>query len=375
MMIPAIKYVGNWADHSGMGEASRNYILALNKAGVDLSTERISHVSEFADYGEGYELASQLENRDNNYKVKIVHMTGNLFLNYLEPLKYHIAHLFWEVDRMDKEWVWNTNLADEVWTGSEYTKNALVKSGVNKPIYIFPQPVKVIHEEILEPVKLPGHKGTLFYSIFQLIERKNPKTLIKAYLEEFQDHDDVSLLIKTFGLNYSTEETEKIKKDIDTWKKEFNLPKNPRIYLDCALHNQHDMHRLHKSGDIFVSPHRGEGWGIPLAEAMVMGNPVITTGLGGITEWLNKDTAHLIKFKMINVFNMNYVPWYNEEQKWADVDIMDLRGKMRHFYEHPEIAKEMGQKAQEMVRNSFNYETVGNQLAGRLNEIGTELAK
>lgn len=353
-----------------MGEAARNYIIALTKADVDISTEKIPHPTESADFGEGHRLATQLENRDNKYQVKIVHATGDLFLKHLEPLKYHIAHLFWEVDRMDKAWVWNTNLADEVWTGSEYSKEALKKSGVKIPIFVFPQAVKTIYDDPIEPLDFPNHKGYLFYSIFQWIERKNPKALVQSYLKEFENNDDVSLLLKVFGLNYSQDEALKIKKDIAEWKTELNQKHYPRIFIDTALRDKSDIYRIHSAGDCFVLPHRGEGWGIPIVEAMTFAKPVITTNLGGCTEWFHKDYVHLLKYDMVNVFNMDYVPWYTEDQKWAEVDQADLREKMRHLYEHRDIGQAMGRKGQEVVNKQFNYETVGNLLKKRLEDIG-----
>ncbi len=50
--------------------------------------------------------------------------------------------------------------------------------------------------------------------------------------------------------------------------------------------------------DCFVSAHRGEGWGVPQMEAMLMGKPIISTSCGGIHEHLkDKEDALLLPFK------------------------------------------------------------------------------
>lgn len=375
MTPPSVKYVGPFGDFTGYGEANRNAIMALYKAGVNLTTEYVTFVSDAANYGEGYEIAKQHEGRDCPYKIKIIHTTPDCYIKHLEPTKYHIGHLFWETDKMPPVWVWNANLMDEIWTGSEYSKNAFIQSGVKRPIFVYPQAIET-HLAPFKPFKVPYHKGFLFYSIFQWIERKNPRGLLTAYWKEFQGEENVTLLLKVYRFDFGREEKQRILKDIEEWKQQLSLPHYPRIVVTFELMNRDDVYRVHATGDCFISAHRGEGWGVPQVEAMSMGKPIISTSLGGCHEWLTHGkNAFLVNWTKEAVHDMDFVPWYGKDQHWADPDENDLRAKMRYVFMNPGKAIQVGQEAKELVTKTFSYAVVGEEMRARLSEIERNLIK
>jgi glycosyltransferase involved in cell wall biosynthesis len=55
-----------------------------------------------------------------------------------------------------------------------------------------------------------------------------------------------------------------------------------------------DMRALLASANAFVLPTRGEGWGLPIAEAMAMALPVIVTDHSGPAAYATADNAYLI---------------------------------------------------------------------------------
>lgn len=377
-LAPKVKYTGSWGDYSGMGEANRNAIAALVEAGVEVQTEKTSYVKDKTDYGKTFRLCEKLVNNDIDYLFKIIHITPDVLIPTLEPLKYHIAHFFWETDRISSRWVWNLNLMNEVWTGSETTKEVLMMSGVKAPIYIFPQAIdNTIKPEKIKEFKIVHHQGFLFYSIFEWIERKNPKALLKAYWQEFENEENVSLFLKTYRRNFTSQKTftstekNEIKKDIGEWKKEVDQKHFPRVFLCSDLLAKHSILKIHRTGDCFVSAHRGEGWGIPQAEAMTFANPVISTGYNGIHDWVNNDLMFLLKYKMIPVFNMqsNY---YENDQKWADISISELMEKMRFVFDNQKKAREIGRKGRTFANNVFSYKSVGESMRNRLEKIMKE---
>jgi glycosyltransferase involved in cell wall biosynthesis len=50
-----------------------------------------------------------------------------------------------------------------------------------------------------------------------------------------------------------------------------------------------------------VLPTRGEGWGLPLAEAMSMGLPVITTNWSGPTAFVDESVGYLLEYDLVLV--------------------------------------------------------------------------
>lgn len=362
-----------WSGNSGYGEANRNEIMALHTAGVEVTTQYVDYGDVAGYHGEPYRLARGLENRPIDYRIKLIHVVPDNYIKYLEPLKYHIGRVFWETDKMPKIFVWNCNLLDEIWTGDEYHKKALVESGVNRPVFVFPQSVRTEGLEGVKPFIIPQKKGFTFYSIFQWIERKNPRALLESYWREFEGEDEVTLVIKTYRFGFGDDQRRMIMEDIIKWKQELGLGHYARVLLYTNLMDRDDIWRFHASGNCFVSAHRGEGWGVPQAEAMAMGKPIISTNLGGIHEILNEGVARLVKWHRQSLFNMSWVPWYEEDQTWAEVDQDDLRGHMRVIFNDSVLARNMGNNAKDFAKTNLSYLAVGQKLRRRLEEIERRL--
>lgn len=92
-----------------------------------------------------------------------------------------------------------------------------------------------------------------------------------------------SELIEQFILNHP-----KLRKD------------QPAIYIVDHMLQMEDILKLYRVCDAFVLPTRGEGWGRPFFEAMLMEMPVIGTNWsGGHTEFMNENNSFLVKVKRL----------------------------------------------------------------------------
>lgn len=367
-----VKYVGPMSDYSGYSEANRNYVRALQKAGVNVTTQIFSYSNNQINmFGESFRTVKSLENKDIKYDIKVVHVPCDSYLKHLEPGKYHIGHLFWETDRMDPAWVWNCNLMDEIWTGSSSNKKAFEKSGVKIPIFVFPQAIDVGFAKKRKKWKIKGvnKKTFLFFSVFQWIERKNPKTLIEAYLKEFKKSDNVGLLIKTYKEKFTKNERREIFNEIAAWKQNIGLDEAPPIYLNVEFMDKEDVWRIYETGDCFVLPHRGEGWGIPTVEALLFGKPVIATQAGGVYDWLTKECYYPLASREVKVKGMEWAPWYKSNQRWREINVGEVRTAMRQVYKNREEAKQKGKMGRFFVKENFSFDGVGRMLRARLEEI------
>ena len=207
----------------------------------------------------------------------------------------------------------------------------------------------------------------VFYSIFQWNERKGYRKLIRAFYEEFSGQDNVILVIKTNPVKHKDHGITKIKTDMLSMKKfSRGRDSSPIFMITESLSDEH-ISGLHFYGDCFVLPHHGEGWGMPIHDAMLHNSLVITTPYGGITEHLNDSNALLIKHKLTSVRPMNWNPYYRADQKWADPDLGHLRALMREAYGNQDAHGDMVGRAKR-VAESMSIAAFSTQVEGILSQ-------
>src|SRR3990167_1191044 len=132
-MSIAINFCGPSTSSTGYGSANRAFVAALYMAGVDLTVEKVTQMKEETSYGWEGELSKRLEERNIPYKIKIIHLTCDLYQQYMEPDKYHIGFLMWETDKLPIGWASYCNKMGEIWTTSPFMVELFKKSGVKVP--------------------------------------------------------------------------------------------------------------------------------------------------------------------------------------------------------------------------------------------------
>ena len=110
-----------------------------------------------------------------------------------------------------------------------------------------------------------------------------------------------------------------------------------------------DIQALHNTGDCYVSAHHGEGWGVPIHDAMHAENHIITTKFGGVTEHLDNSTANIIEHKIGPVSGMDWSPLYGNYQNWAYPSIRSLSQEMRRIYQNSDVYAEKTIKAKQLA--------------------------
>lgn len=366
----AVKYLGTFSENSGYAQASRNFITSLFMAGVDISTELLVQMAERSNYGWQGELCKHLQERKIDAKIKFLHITPDLYPRYMEKGMYHIGHLFWETDHLPKEWVAPCNQVNEIWTLSEQQAEMIKNSGVIVPIKWFPQPIDIsLIDTAPQPFVVPNFDGVIFYSIFQWILRKNPEALLKTFLSTFQGRDDVCLVIKTYGANYSEREFTRIKEEISQWKFDLGYKKYPKVFLVRDVMTATDLFRIHKMGGVYVNTSCGEGNGIPIVEASLMGNPVISTDTTGFADYFSKDIYYPVPATKVRAKVAPHIPWYTGDMHWLNINQDKLAEAMLEVYNNLGEARAKGTQAQQFVKDNFNFWVVGDNMKKRLEEI------
>jgi len=116
-----------------------------------------------------------------------------------------------------------------------------------------------------------------------------------------------------------------------------------------------------------VSLHRGEGFGLTMAEAMSLSKPVIATRYGGNLEFMSEKNSYLCSFKRGAVGEGNEP--YPATAEWAVPDIDHAASLMRYVYEHPAEAAARGSLARRDIESSHSVAACARFVTERLAQI------
>ena len=229
---------------------------------------------------------------------------------------------------------------DEVWVPSAFNFETFLRSGVaERRLRIMQEgeDTRLFHPAN-PPFRIPGSRGFNFLSVFQWTERKGPDVLLKAFISEFREDEDVALVLRTYGR--SGPDSDLLPELLHFIERELHVAlekRLPILLIPGFIPNQ-DLPRLYTSADCFVLPTRGEGWGRPYVEALCSEMPVIATRWGGQLDFLDDANSYLVDCKLAPTPRNTIVEIFAGHQ-WAEPDIDHLRSLMRHVYTHRGEAK------------------------------------
>jgi glycosyltransferase involved in cell wall biosynthesis len=122
-----------------------------------------------------------------------------------------------------------------------------------------------------------------------------------------------------------------------------------------------DVYALTNACDVYLSLHRGEGFGLGIAEAMSMGKPVIVSNCGGCTEFCNPENSILISTKTIQITkDQADHPCYLSVTSCAEPDIGAAVEALRRLHNSPELRRELGEAGKAFVEKHFAVDNFKN---------------
>jgi glycosyltransferase involved in cell wall biosynthesis len=372
MELRGIKYVAPIYDGSGYAQASRGNILALHELGVPLTLKPISFEPVRPKLGADNVVLKELENKEIDYNVVLVHTTPEFWSEHRENDKVNVGYTIWETDKIHESWpkFINRNV-DKVLVGCKWNVEIFKNCGVEVPVGVVPHGINVKEFDGVEPYEVAGidKDAYVFYFIGQWTERKGVMHLIKAYWHAFQDDENVALILKTYRNDYSENEKQVVRETLTRLKAFCPADCHPKIYLISDLLTRDEILGLHKRGDCFVSLDRGEGFGLNAFTSGACGDPIIVTGFGGVTEYANKDNSYLVDYSLTPVTHMPWSPWYKINQRWASPNVCHGAELMKRVFNNQEEAKGKGRKLGEFIKNEFSWKKIGQKIVEEIRGI------
>jgi glycosyltransferase involved in cell wall biosynthesis len=305
------------------------------------------------------------------YEIALVHVNADCVHRFLHfhartfaRAQYKIGIWVCELPALRDEWWSELRHFDEIWVPSAFCQRA-VQAMTAKPVMVVPHVVsssEAPQPGCREKLQIGGDEFVFLYvfDALSIAARKNPQCLVDAFEAAFSDHERVRLVLKVS-----------------------NAGKDPELsgYLDalaeriarCVVLHQtmetHELERLLGAADCYVSPHRTEGFGLTVAEAMSLGVPVIATDYGGTADFLTEEVGFPLRYRLVEV-DRDHGP-YVKGAIWPDPSREHLQELLRSVVANPHEAAARGQRARARMLEDYSAAAVGRRIGERLAAIAS----
>lgn len=234
--------------------------------------------------------------------VVIIHTDGRMAAIPLHYLRGRLGNAFrvgycaWELPDPPRGWGRFDRALDEVWAPSEFTKLSLEK--------MCQCPVRVVRHVVRPPIHLETESMRsrlgLSHSDFVVLcmadvrsslARKNPIGAIETFKRALGHRKDAVLVLKVSGASHDPAVFEALRAETVGFRV---------IFFTDRLSVQ-DQWAMYGACDVFLSLHRAEGYGLPMAEAMAAGRAVIATAWSGNMDFMTQETAAMVDYDLVGI--------------------------------------------------------------------------
>ena len=224
-----------------------------------------------------------------------------------------IGYWAWELPDVPPDWRAGARFVHEVWVPSAFTAAAFERVLPGR-VRVVPHPLAIAPPE---PATLDrGAFGWPTDAVVVLVsanlassfERKNPLGAVAAFRAAFGNRRDRLLILKIGNPDHFPADFARITEAVAD---------APNIRIDTQPYPAAVAHALTAMADIVLSLHRSEGFGLVLAEAMLLGKPVVATGWSGNMAFMDEASAALVDYRLVAAVDARQV-YYGSH--WAEPD-------------------------------------------------------
>lgn len=220
------------------------------------------------------------------------------------PVDWHIRHTWppywqdragplviyqpWETGAVPDDWIPHLSSEKVAFLGvcSKAVQEMFVHTGLDeKKIRVIPHGVnRTIYHPHGRPMRIIGARTTVVLWVGGIVHRKGLDVLLEAYKKVVTPDDDVTLVLKVVGQKTVYQDSEALNRLNHT----LSQPGFPHtIVVDQDL-SEVEMAALYRRATLLVSPYRGEGFNLPVLEAMACGTLVAASDTNPTNEFLTE---------------------------------------------------------------------------------------
>jgi hypothetical protein len=352
----------------GMGEQMRSHIAACQSVHLQHKVLDIYRYASRTD-PDHRKLIDPVETNALADGIRIFHINGDEVEPVLRAFEargggfkdgYNIIVPAWELPAYPAAWTDHLRQFDEVWALSHFLADSLAAAGLSSSH--IGQAVEVPLGHFL-PRRYFGIRESAFvilhfFDLSSYATRKNPDAVLAMFEAFRKRHEfaDVQLVLKV----------KKGDEDGEEWLRPIR-DRLPEALCLAKPMSALETRSLINCCDCFVSLHRAEGFGRGTGEAMFLGRLAMATGWSGNLDFMTKDNALLVDYRLVPVGPGEYP--HGEGQMWAEADVAHAVDLLDAAIADPVRTREMAARGRRDIRLGHGYRAVGVRVLDRLTEI------
>jgi glycosyltransferase involved in cell wall biosynthesis len=345
--VPAVSegvvVAGEFTRASGLGEGARLMLLTLKRLGVPCWSLDIGHL-----------LPAHRDDLPALFPIDppagaaiVLHVNSPLLPMVLLRLprkltQQHriIGYWVWELPALPSDWRVGARFVHEAWVPSGFTAAAAES--------VLPGRVRIVPHAVAAAPPVPAPLARAAFglppdavvvltsgNLASSFARKNPLAAIAAFRAAFGARPDRVLVLKLGNPDHFPADFAQVRSAVAG---------APNIRLETRTLPTGESDALTAAADIVLSLHRSEGFGLVLAEAMLLGKPVVATGWSGNMEFMDETNSVPVPYRLIPARDPRGV-YELPGAMWAEADIGAASAMLTRLADNPGLREAMGTRA------------------------------